>query len=1143
MRVAAWVAVIASSLILLPMRLHGQPPAGSHVPAWDARGVEPAPWQAVTCLDVGVDGTIVVGTAAPPGDPNVVALDAAGKLIGQSAAGQRWIGEIATFGGGRSVALCTSPFGRAGDEPTLFSVGDSNPQEIPGSTNRDDLFHYGLHSNHTGTHVARYDGGLVGLYGNQLLWLQAGNATPAATRHFPRPPHAITVSLAVHRSGRAIVGCAALPLTEKRAAGPRASEQNLFVVEAGASQPRWSRPLVSNVGRCQPPEKGLYGTPTLPDGTRAELPQQDVPVYAPLSIAVDGEPEFSRVATADYQGWRRWIRSSATSKEENYSTRFVPASPTISVYDAEGKLLHRFGAADGIKQPGWVDLAFLPGARQLLAWPHAWTCRGLAGQAILPADDEARTLWLLDIDTGEVHPLQFPDAICRLAVNGSGTIAATCWNGRLYFLTADTIRSGKLPAGSDVGGPALVAAAPGSPQFVVGTRAGAVQVFAPEKDRSPEKPLVDVALESAVQRKPKPWVANAALTKLADGLWQLPGGRVESDLGRQYLIEAPDGLLLIEGHAGLSFEREWAAIASAGFDPKHVKYVMATHEHGDHAPGSYLWRVATGAQFICSPQMAYMLQHHIPAGTGYGLHPPVPTDIAIDSDTALDLAGFRLQALRLPGHTFGAMGWLLEREGKRFVSIGDLIMPDGVLGYSGSVNFSATDVLASLRKLDALKVDTILPGHGPVVGPERYVTAGIGVGRHVGWGKIRPEDPDPRYRLTQANVQVVAWNQGITSADVGDFNADRLPDIAVVRPGSEAVTIRVYLNRGGRFGDEPDWEIAVPGVGEPTKLRVRPLNDDGVPDFLVGGPTSAIVLSDGVQPRPTIPPSPVAGLGVTGRRAIDPPSYRVLSLPLAEANQALSISPDGSSQRATLVDAKFGTFARLVESSAGRAMLQPWEPALGGPYADVRALDVNGDGREDLVSSYGQVLLRGPDGKLPAEPSLQLPPASAKDWSLLGLGDFNADGRPDITLWAYGQGPILAHVFYNTGDAQRPYPDAPSTRLDFEPVGSPKQSKGSLVRDSLAVADWNGDGVDDLFAAKGQQQQIRILYGNREGLRLDHGTTLELDYRLHYETGLFPADFNGDGRMDVAALGNTNTGVGTGGPLAVYVYLQAGGGE
>src|SRR5262249_1651793 len=129
-----------------------------------------------------------------------------------------------------------------------------------------------------------------------------------------------------------------------------------------------------------------------------------------------------------------------------------------------------------------------------------------------------------------------------------------------------------------------------------------------------------------------------------------------------------------------------------------------------------------------------------------GFHPPVPTDIKITKDTELDLAGLKVRAIRIPGHTAGSMAWQFEKDGKSFVAFGDLIMPKGVLGYSGSINFSARDALASLRKLQALKPDVVLPGHGNVEGPQNYFAAGIDVGVAGGWGLIKPEKPDPYFR-------------------------------------------------------------------------------------------------------------------------------------------------------------------------------------------------------------------------------------------------------------------------------------------------------------------------------------------------------------------------------------------------------------
>ena len=1079
--------------------------AQSQAPAWNARGVGPLPRQGIACIDVAADGTIVVGTIAPTGQPNVIALDATGSLISHYSVGQRWIGEVAAVAKGRQYALCTTPAGRAEDVPTVFLCGPAVveiPSQLGQSAYPQTVFHYGDHSNHTGTHVARFDEGVVTLYGKRLIWLPSSDTAPSTEAAIPTSAEAVSISLAVHRSGAVVAGYSATPADNDD------QPDNLFVFARNESKPTWSRPLVVQTADADRPEQGRYGTPTLPDGQHTELPQHDLSLSAPLSVAVDGESRLTRIATADYRGWQRWIRSSATGREQNYGTRFLPAPPAITVYDDKGQLVRRF-RCEQFDRPMWVDLAFLPGAKQLVAYPHHWTCRGLAGQSVLPADDDAQTLWLLDIETGDVRPLELPGAICDVSVSSSGLIAATCWNGRLYLLTPSLFQSQQPGAGVAVGGPALAAARPAG-DFVVATLSGVVCIV-----DAAGKPRTRLDLNRAVESATPNWVASAQASRIDEGLWQLPGGRVESDLGGQRLIEAPDGLILIEGHAGLSFEREWASIEAAGMDPRRVRYVLATHEHGDHAPGAYLWRVATGAQFVCSEEMAYTLQHHIPVCSGYGLHPPIPADITISDDKLLDLAGLKVTAVRLPGHTFGSMGWLFTVAGKQYIAIGDLIMPDGVLGYAGTINFSATDVLSSLRKLDRLHVDFILPGHGPITGPDRYIAAGIGVGRHVGWGLIRPEAPDPRYRLTQDNVVVVGWNMGATSADIGDFNGDRRPDVAVLAPTHDGAFISVFLNSGGRFRDAADHVIAVPGVTGPSKLRVRDLNNDDVPDFLVGGQQSALLLS---------------------RKAF--PDYDVVSLGMADANQACRSDLKGDGQFKIVVAAKFGKFMQVTPLDQGRATLQVFEPALGGAYADLRHVDLNGDGQEDLVSSYGQILIRDSNGKLPTEPSVCLPPASDRDWSFVGMGDFNGDGRPDVTLSSYGQGPVKMAVYYNRGQSERPFVPIPSTTIDLDHLSGDKQIKGPLLRDSIPAADFNGDGIDDLIVAKGQDQRILILLGNRDGLSLERTLSFDLDYRLHYETGLFIADFNGDGRMDIGALGNTRTGVGAGGPLTVYLYLQ-----
>jgi metallo-beta-lactamase class B len=1045
-------------------------------PRWDARGVGPLPRMGITSLDVSDDGKeVAVGTIAPFGDPNVIILSDAGKILRHYKVGQQWIDSVAFVAGTRDVlAVCTMPAGKAGDRAEVFRCrGDQVTLEKP-LQEGPWFFNYGDHSNHSTLKVARAKNATAVLAGDQLTVYRTGK-DPATLRVPVSDPDA-SVSLAVDESGWAVVG------TTTRGSAPGS---NLHLFDPNRPKPVWSRAANRDVENAPALEKGQYGTPTLPDGTRKELPQRDEKVWAPLSVAIRTTGGKRLIAAADHQGWQRWVRSSATMKDDNQGLRFMPMKPTVTIYDEAGKVVHRVGA-DTFTAPGWYDLRFHHDGTNLYAWPHYWASRGLAGMPLLPADDDTGGYRVAV--GGEAEILKHDDALATLAGATPDAIPFTAPDGL-----------------------GLVRLLPAGDRRITAHASGVIRCY--ESARSGAAWQID--LNKEVPKSPKPWVANARAMPIVSGVWQLPGGRVESDLGGQRVIEAPDGLILIEGHAGLSFEREWAAMEAVGLDPKKVKYVLATHEHGDHAPGAYLWRVVAGAKFVCSEEMAYTLHHHIPNNTGYGLHPPVPADIKITEDTVLDLAGLKVRALRTPGHTAGSMAWHFQKSGKTFVAFGDLIMPRGVLGYSGSVNFSAADVLASLRKLRDLKVDLVLPGHGAVEGPENYFHAGIDVGRAVGWGFIRPERPDPRFRLTQENVLVVGWGQSATSAAFGDVNGDGRPDVVVVSPApdgpaAQGSVVRFFLNHDGKFNDKPDHELTVPQVDQPHKVRVT-MTKAG-PFILVGGKTAALLS----------PPPPKVGPRVKGTL----PAFSIIPFDLGDANH-LRFVDDGSA----VVSRRFGGFYAL-DLPPAKTNLRKFVPEVDGPYADFRLLG------NDLLTAYGQ-LHRRADGRFPKAPAVQLP--SEKDWTFLAVGDFNGDGRPDAAFLGYGMdGTTAARVFYGRKKAELSFGEKADAVLPLGALlnSTKKNQNHPLVRDTPVVADWNGDGIDDLVVAHGQSDEVLVFLGGRSGLSKDRVQRISLEYRVHYEHGVYVGDFNGDGKPDLAVFGYTNTGVGAGGPPAVYVWLQ-----
>ena len=781
-----------------------------------------------------------MGTIAPPEDPNVIVLDGSGKVTAHHAVGQRWIETVAALPDEASVmALCTHADGTANDFPTVFLRGAQSATFPPASKQEGFVtasFHYGEHANHLGMRAVSCAAGIWVSTGNTASWHVNGQPKPGFTLKLALGDDAVSTTAAALPDGVIVLGHAVQVIEGQPLPA------NLHVVKPGKRTPLWARPALNDLPPVPPMEKGVYGAPTRRNGQKLELEQWDVPVTGPLSIALhpaaDGSP--GRVATADYRGWQRWVRSAATMAEQNIGTRFIPSKPVVSVFDGSGALVRRFDASR-FAEAAWLDLRFLPEGKRIVAWPHRWNSRGLGGSAFLPSDAEARHIYLLDVESGDVRPLKMPDCVADLALTSDGGFVVSCWNGGCFRLGDAQFAAGApMPKPVVLGGAALLAAT-GDDKRTIAARADGVVIGMDASLQEQWRCDLNQSLPHATRQ----WIANAKAEPIAAGLWGLPGGRVESDLGGQRVIEAPGGLILIEGHAGLSIEREWAAMKQAGLDPMRVKYVLATHEHGDHAPGAYLWRVTAGAQFVCSKEMAYTLRHHIPLNSGYGFHPPVPTDVRITEDTELDLAGLKVRAIRAPGHTAGSMAWSFEKDGKRFLSTGDLIMPNGPLGYSGSIGFSAHDVIASMKKLQGVKADFILPGHGPVLPPDAYLGEGIETGTRVGWGKIAPSNPDPRFRITQPNVVVAAWNQGAQSAAFDDFNRDGRPDIAIValNEARDGAILRIFFNVGGRFAQSPDKEIALQGVaGDALKLVTTELNGDQTPDFLISGHSSSALL-------------------------------------------------------------------------------------------------------------------------------------------------------------------------------------------------------------------------------------------------------------------------------------------------------------
>jgi hypothetical protein len=363
-------------------------------------------------------------------------------------------------------------------------------------------------------------------------------------------------------------------------------------------------------------------------------------------------------------------------------------------------------------------------------------------------------------------------------------------------------------------------------------------------------------------------------------------------------------------------------------------------------------------------------------------------------------------------------------------------------------------------------------------------------------------------------VIVTGFLSEATSGDFGDVDGDGTADAAFVAPRETGSVVKVFLNhadREVRFDTmKPDFEVAVPDVAAPSKLRLRSINNDSRADiFISGSSTVAILLSK-------------EKLG----------DYDIELAPGQEVHQLRMLDVAGDGHSRPVLFGRFSGSYVVNMSKDNRPRTEALKPAIQAPYVDVRELDLNGDGRSDWIVNNGRIWLRGADGRIAETPTQQIPLPVADTWCYVGIGDFNGDHKPDIAMVSYGaQQQQITTVYHNTGDLQKPFAENPSARLEVT-------AKFSHVRDAPPVADWNGDGFDDLIIGLGQDKQVRIFLGSDAGLSADRAELISLEYRLHYEHGVTVADFNADGHPDLACFGYTETGVGAGGPPAGYIWLQ-----